>query len=460
MRPAPARQASRHGRPAKARQHPAKPGLDARRTAARLLGAVIDARTPLDALTDGEHGHPHFLALDPRDRSLVRAILASALRHRCVIERLIAARLERPLPSNAHSLSHILHVGAAQILFLDIPDSAAVDLAVAQAKADPRAARFSGLVNGILRNIARGKAEALPRALDEVLDAPDWFVERLRRAYGAGQSDAILKAHRVEPPTDFTVKADPGAWAERLGGRMLPTGSVRVDRLSAPVFELPGYGEGAWWVQDAAAGLPVRLLGDVRGINVADLCAAPGGKTAQLVAAGARVTAVDQSASRLRRLRSNLERLRLEAETIEADILSWQPDRPFDAVLLDAPCSSTGTVRRHPDVPWTKTPEDITKLADLQARFLERALSFVRPGGAVVFANCSLDPEEGEELVTRLLAQRDDVVLEPIRPEELPGAAHFIAPEGWLRTTPAAPEEPARLGGVDGFYAARLRRVR
>ncbi len=434
-----------------------KPGLDARRAAVRLLAAVIDARTPLDALTDNEHGHPQFLALSARDKALVRAILVSALRHRCTIESLIRETLERPLPEKARALSHILHVGAAQILFLDVPDSAAVDLAVAQAKTDPRTARFSGLVNAVLRNLARGGGEALPRALARTRDAPAWFMEHLESAYGRETADAILAAHRREPPTDFTVKSDPDGWAIRLGGRVLPNGSVRVDRLPAPVAELPGYAEGEWWVQDAAASLPARLLGDVRRRAVADLCAAPGGKTAQLAQAGAMVTAVDLSASRLQRLEVNLNRLGLTAQTVKADLLAWRPDQRFDAVLLDAPCSSTGTVRRHPDVPWTKRPEDIQRLAELQSRLLERALMLLRPGGVLVFANCSLDPAEGEELVGRLLAERREVVLYPVRASELPDAEHFITSEGYLRTTPAVPETAGQLGDVDGFFAARLR---
>jgi len=434
-----------------------KPGLDARRAVVRLLAAVIDARTPLDALTDNEHGHPQFLALSARDKALVRAILVSALRHRCTIESLIRETLERPLPEKARALSHILHVGAAQILFLDVPDSAAVDLAVAQAKTDPRTARFSGLVNAVLRNLARGGGEALPRALARTRDAPAWFMEHLESAYGRETADAILAAHRREPPTDFTVKSDPDGWAVRLGGRVLPNGSVRVDRLPAPVAELPGYAEGEWWVQDAAASLPARLLGDVRRRAVADLCAAPGGKTAQLAQAGAMVTAVDLSASRLQRLEVNLNRLGLTAQTVKADLLAWRPDQRFDAVLLDAPCSSTGTVRRHPDVPWTKRPEDIQRLAELQSRLLERALMLLRPGGVLVFANCSLDPTEGEELVGRLLAERREVVLYPVRASELPDAEHFITSEGYLRTTPAVPETAGQLGDVDGFFAARLR---
>jgi len=449
--------AQRRGKPASARTPiEDKPGLDARRTAARLLAAVIDTRTPLDALTDNEHGHPQYLALEQRDRALVRAILISSLRHRCTIEKLIGRRLDRPLPPNAHLLSHILHVGAAQILFLDVPDSAAVDLAVAQAKADPRAARFSGLVNAVLRNIARRKHE-LPKALENTRDAPAWFAERLEAIYGRDGADAILKAHRLEAPIDFTVKSDPALWAERLGGRVLPNGSVRLDRLPGPVPELPGFSEGAWWVQDAAASLPARLLGDVEGLFVADLCAAPGGKTAELALEGARVTAVDLSDNRLKRLKANLDRLGLAVEIVRADVLSWEPNRKFDAVLLDAPCSSTGTVRRHPDVPWTKTPEDIAKLADLQGRLLERALTFVHPSGMVVFSNCSLDPSEGEELVRNLLATRDDVAVDPILPEELPGAEHFVTAEGFLRTTPAITSAEGQLDNIDGFFAARLR---
>nr|WP_245261245.1 RsmB/NOP family class I SAM-dependent RNA methyltransferase [Chelativorans sp. J32] len=433
-----------------------KPGLEARRTAARLLGAVIDAHTPLDALTDNEHGHPQYLALEPRDRALVRAILASALRHRCTIEKLIGRRLDRPLPPNAHSLSHILHVGAAQILFLDVPDSAAVDLAVTQAKTDPRAARFSNLVNAVLRNIARRKHE-LAKALETTQDAPAWFAGRLKEIYGREETDTILKAHRVEAPIDFTVKSDPALWAERLGGRVLPNGSVRLDRLSASVPDLPGFSEGAWWVQDAAATLPARLLGDIEGLWVADLCAAPGGKTAQLALEGAKVTAVDLSASRLKRLKSNLDRLSLSAEIVRADVLKWEPERKFDAVLLDAPCSSTGTVRRHPDVPWTKTPEDVAKLADLQRRLLAHALTLIHPSGMVVFSNCSLDPSEGEELVQELLAKRSDVAVDPILPEELPGAEHFVTAEGFLRTTPALTGAEGQLDNIDGFFAARLR---
>ncbi len=461
---------SRPASPARAKQgknppfgssdQPATPGLAARQAAARLLAAIIDAKTPLDGLTDVEHGHPQFRVLEPRDRALVRAILVSALRYRRTIEALITARLRSPLPGNATTLSHILHVGAAQVLFLYVPDSAAVDLAVTHAKSDPRTARFAALVNAVLRGIARDKVTALPEALASKTDAPDWFINRLNKAYGPERTTQILAAHRVEPPMDFTVKAEPQRWADAFGGIVLPTGSVRAPRLPALVLELPGFSDGAWWVQDAAAALPARLFGNVKGLRIADLCAAPGGKTAQLASAGALVTAVDSSRNRSARLKTNLDRLGLSAEIVEADTLKWQPAQPFDAVLLDAPCSSTGTVRRHPDVPWTKSFADVEKLAGLQRRLLDNAVRMLKPGGRIVFSNCSLDPLEGEDMIRRFLKENPGIVLDPIEPGEISGGDAFVTPEGWLRTTPAdmAMQEPS-LSGMDGFFAARLRKA-
>lgn len=441
------------------RNGPDVPGLAARKAAAKLLAAVIDARTSLDGLTDHVHGHPQFLALDMRDRALVRAILATALRYRRSIHNLISARLERPLPANATALVHLLHVAAAQILFLDIPDSAAVDVAVTQAKADPRTARFSGLVNGVLRSLVRRKDKDLPPVLAATQDAPDWFCQRLVSAYGEATAGKILEAHRLEAPVDFTVKSDPQGWAQTLGGIVLPTGSVRVERLSANVPELPGYQEGEWWVQDAAASLPALLLGEISGLRVADLCAAPGGKTAQLALAGAQVTALDSSKNRLARLRENLDRLGLPVETAHADLFTYKPAELFDAVLLDAPCSSTGTVRRHPDVPWTKSPADIEKLADLQHRMLQHAVLLVKPGGRIVFSNCSLDPLEGEALHEVFLAAQG-VVDDPVQEGEVAGADGFVTPRGTLRTTPADMDmgQPS-ISGLDGFFAARMRRA-
>ena len=435
-------------------------GLPARKTAARLLGAVIDTRTSLDGLTDNEHGHPHYLALEMRDRSLVRAILTTALRFRRTTQALIDARLDRPLPANASALNHVLHVAAAQMLFLDVPDSAAVDLAVSHARSDPRTTRFASLVNAVLREIGRRKERALPAALDQTIDAPDWLRDRMALVYGEARARAIFDAHRREAPVDLTVKSDAPGWASRLGGTMLPSGTVRLARLSGPITELEGFADGHWWVQDVAAAMPARLFGNIAGLRVADLCAAPGGKTAQLAQAGATVTALELSANRARRLTSNLQRLRLDAEVIVADLTTFEPDTPFDAVLLDAPCSSTGTIRRHPDVAWTKGPDDIAKLASVQRRMLESAARLVRPGGVVVFSNCSLDPIEGEHVVRDFLTHAGNMRLKPVVQGEFAWADAHLAEPGWLRTTPAdLVLETTALSGMDGFFAARLRRV-
>jgi 16S rRNA (cytosine967-C5)-methyltransferase len=263
----------------------------------------------------------------------------------------------------------------------------------------------------------------------------------------------------AEAALDITVKDEPAAWAERLGGIVLPTGSVRL-KAGGRIEDLAGYSEGAWWVQDAAAALPARLLGTVAGLSVADLCAAPGGKTVELAATGARVTAVELSGERLVRLRANLERMHLDAELVEADATTWRPRQTFDAVLLDAPCTATGTIRRHPDILRLKRPEDIAALSDLQTRLLDNAVQLLRPGGTLVYCACSLEPEEGSDQIARLLAREPRLARAPIKPGEWGIAPDWITPDGDLRTLPFhLPDARAELGGLDGFYAARLVRA-
>ncbi|MBC2887390.1 methyltransferase domain-containing protein [Ochrobactrum sp. CM-21-5] len=439
-----------------------RPGLAARLCAARLLGAVIEKNTSLDGLTDNSHGHPQYLALEPRDRALVRAILGSALRNRGAIERAINKRLDRPLPENAVALRHLLHVAVAQIFYLDLPDHSAVDLAVEAANNDPRNRKYAGLVNALLRRLSRNKERALAHTFQPETNVPEWFSTSIKEAYGAEKSAAIFAMHAYEPPIDFTVKGDPKLWAEKLGGVALPNGSVRLQTVEGNLTDLPGFAEGDWWVQDAAASLPARLMGDIKGKRVADLCAAPGGKTAQLVLQGADVTALDLSENRLKRLRGNLERLGFEAKTVATNLMDFTPDELFDAVLLDAPCSSTGTVRRHPDVPWTKTPQDIVKLADLQAKLFAHAATLVKPGGVIVFSNCSLHPLEGEEMA-RKAAENPLLEPYPISLDDCPGLDGLITDEGFLRSTPAdlPPERfdgDAHMAGMDGFFAARFKR--
>ena len=341
------------------------PGLAARRIAADILDGVLRRHRPLDEQLDGAGAHPGLAELADRDRALTRALVATVLRRLGTLRHLLGLFLERGLPAAAPRVETALLIGAAQILWLDVPDHAAVDLSVRLAQSDRRAAQYAGLVNAVLRRVAREGQAWLAGADTVALDTPDWLMARWTRNYGADIARAIALANGQEPALDLTVKDDPAHWANVLGGRVLPTGSVRAV-VHGPVSQLPGFADGAWWVQDAAAALPARLFGDLRGKSVADLCAAPGGKTAQLAAAGAHVTAVDRAPARLDRLRQNLSRLGLAAETVAADAAEWQAG-PFDAVLLDAPCSSTGTIRRHPDIPWLKQRADIPTAGSIAA---------------------------------------------------------------------------------------------
>jgi 16S rRNA (cytosine967-C5)-methyltransferase len=338
---------------------------------------------------------------------------------------------------------------------MSVPDHAAVSLAMEAVAADRDARHFRNLANAVLRRIARERETLLPAHADVSLDTPAWLWRRWVATWGEPAAAAIATAHRLEPSLDISVKRDPERWAKELNGIVLPTGTVRTV-AAGDVAALPGYADGAWWVQDAAAALPPRLLGNVAGKTVVDLCAAPGGKTMALAAAGARVTAVDVSSRRLERLSANLKRLSLAADLVSADALVWQPPAAADAVLLDAPCTATGTIRRHPDVAWLKQPEDVATLSALQARMLDRAVAMLKPGGTLVYCTCSLEPEEGEAHVAPLLA-RQPLALQPIAADEVGGLAETIAPGGTLRTLPVhLPNPVARLSGLDGFFAARF----
>ncbi len=435
---------------------PEVPGLAARKIAADILDGVLRRRTALDEQLSGKHVHPAIAGLADRDRALMRRLAATVLRRLGTLRNLVGGFLDKGFPADAPRVETILLLGGAQILWLDVPDHAAVDLSVRLAQADRRAGRYAGLVNAVLRRVAQNRDSV--QADNAARDTPEWLLKRWIDHYGAEVARAIAFANGHEPALDLTVKQDAQSWAERLRGRVLPTGTVRTLAHGA-ISMLPGFAEGAWWVQDAAAALPARLIGDVRGLKVLDLCAAPGGKTAQLAHAGAHVTALDRSPARLGRLRENLERLALKAETVAADALEWQAG-PFDAVLLDAPCSSTGTIRRHPDVPWLKGEAEIAVLASLQQRLLDRAVALTRPGGTLVYCVCSLEPEEGERQIAALLARNPAVARKPIAPEEVFGRVEFINSHGDLRTLPLhLPDPDPRWAGLDGFFAARLLRL-
>ncbi len=430
-------------------------GLAARNVAAEIIDGVLRKNCALDDQLGGANANPGLAALAERDRALTRALVATVLRRLGSLRYIIGLFAERGMPSQASRVEAALLIGAAQILFLDVPDHAAVDLSVRLAQADRHAVHYAGLVNALLRRIAREGAERLSGLDQAILDTPEWLMTRWTKTYGETIAHDIAAANGREPALDVTVKNDPELWAARLGGRVLPTGSVRAIAHGS-ITALPGFAEGAWWVQDAAAALPVRLFGAVDGLRVADLCAAPGGKTAQLAAARARVTAVDRSPARLARLQDNLHRQSLAAHLVFADAAEWTAE-PFDAGLVDAPCSSTGTIRRHPDVPWLKQPADIGKLAALQRRLIAHAATLTKSGGTLVYCTCSLEPEEGEDIVTGLLAATPDLQRVPIAPSEIFGRDEFITGAGDLRTLPCQfADSDSRLAGIDGFYAARL----
>src|SRR3954470_15783785 len=402
------------------------PGLAARRIAADIIDGVLHKHRTLDDQLDGAAAHPGLKALAERDRALMRRLVSTILRRLGTLGHLLSRLLDRGIPTDAPRAQSALLIGAAQILWMDVPDHAAVDLSVRLVQSDRRAAKYAGLVNAVLRRCAR-EGKLLVEDVNvksQTLDIPPWLLARWIVHYGETTARKIAAAIGHEPSLDLTVKSDAAQWATRLHGETLPTGSVRT-LLQGSVTMLPGFSEGQWWVQDAAAALPVRLFGDIAGKEIADLCAAPGGKTAQLAQAGARVTAVDRSANRLVRVRENLARLGLHADMVAADAAEWQAG-PFDAVLVDAPCSSTGTIRRHPDVGWLKSEIDLAQLTGLQQRLLDRAVALTKPGGTIVYCVCSLEPEEGEQQIEALLIREPGLRRKPIQPDEIAGIAEFL----------------------------------
>lgn len=425
-----------------------RPGSTARALALDVLGQCLGP----DAVPAEESfaAHPVRADLAPRDRAFARLLIATVLRRLGQLDAVLAA-FWRQRPRRQRTLD-ALRLGAAQLLLLGTPAHAAVAETAGCVPPPDR-----GMVNAILRRIA-GEGPALLAAQDvPVVNTPGWLLASWREAYGETRARAIARAHLDPPPLDLAARDDPAALAARTGGTLLAGRIVRLTG-SHVVEDLPGYDDGLFWVQDVAASLPARLLGDVRGLRVLDLCAAPGGKTAQLAAAGARVTAVEADPRRCRRLAANLARLRLDAELIEADVLSLTPERlgSFDRVLLDAPCTATGTIRRHPDIAWHKRAYDVVRLARRQHELLDRAAALLRPGGLLVYAVCSLQVEEGEPIIARVLAARPDLATSPVTAEELADLGLSPTASGMVRTFPFDLEEK---GGMDGFFIARLQRV-
>jgi 16S rRNA (cytosine967-C5)-methyltransferase len=420
----------------------------ARAIALDLIGAVLRRKRPLDDAIEDSAAMHH---LPGRDRAFARLLVATVLRRLGQIDALIADCLNVPLSPRAALVQDVLRLGVAQLLFLRTPPHAAVATSVDIAQSRGFISH-KGLVNAVLRRLSVEGAERVGEQDAPRLNTPDWLWRAWCRNYGEATARAIASAHLKEAPLDLTLRDDIEAWSAKLEGILLPTGTLRRTAGGA-LSTLPGYAEGAWWVQDAAAALPARLFGNLAGREVIDLCAAPGGKSAQLAAAGARVTAVDRSSRRLDRLVANFQRLGLPIEAVGADALTWRPSHPVEAVLLDAPCSTTGAIRRHPDVPHLKSPEDVARLSGVQENLLRAGIDMLGPGGTLVYCTCSLEPEEGAERIESLLYAGAPVERRKIVPDELGAEPGWITPEGDLRTLPCHFGE---YDGIDGFFCARL----
>ena len=423
------------------------PGLKLRLEAAFHLRHVLEGKpfAPIgsDRLAEG------------RDRALANRMVTIALRRHGQIDAVLGQTLAKGVPQRAGILEAVLRIGVTQLLYMDeIPAHSAIHLAVESARADKRAGRFDRLVNGVLRSIQREAGKFT--TLSDALLVPDWLAKRWNAAYGAEALTAFAERLVESPPLDLTLKAPDADLTASLGAERLLGPSVRVASREASVADLPGFAAGRWWVQDVAAAIPARLLGVSPGEKVLDLCAAPGGKTAQLAAAGAEVTALDISAERMERVAANLDRLELSAELVVGDALDYAPGPVFDAVLLDAPCSATGTFRRHPEVLRHRDEKGIAERVALQRKMLTHAAGLVRPGGRLVYCVCSLEREEGEDQLDWARSALKDFVVDPVGSDELDGWSAPIGRDGAIRLTPALGLPHGIGGGLDGFFMARL----
>ena len=438
------------------------PGLESRLLAIEILTAVLVNRRGLDDALEQAYSQDRFKALEPRDRGFGRLLAVTVLRNKNNLQAIVDGLLDRPLKASASRANLILLLGAAQLLQLSAPAHAVIDTAVNLCRQHRSTGGFDRLTNAVLRRVDKQETRDRYQTIGATENYPAWMIERWRRAYGSDKVGQIASACLTEAPLDISVKSDPQAWAEKLGGIVTANDSVRR-RNDGRIEDLSGYDEGSWWVQDAGAAIPVQLLGNIKGWKIADICAAPGGKTAQLAARGADVVAIDLSQERLRRVEANLIRLQLSADLRTADATDWSNDAAgmeFDAVLVDAPCTASGTIRRHPDILHLKQADDVRKLAKTQSQILANAAGLVRSGGTLVYCTCSLEPEECEVQVEEFLAQNSSFVRSPVQAIEFDGLEEFITQAGDIRTLPFHwSDYEDGLRGIDGFYASRLLKI-
>ncbi|TAL27874.1 MAG: methyltransferase domain-containing protein [Alphaproteobacteria bacterium] len=436
------------GRPQEAEPRPGD-GLPARRAAYAVLNDILFQKRTIDEAFSHVAGLEH---MPGRDKAFVRLLVSVVLKRAREMDAALSKLLTEPLQNlKPPQLVNIFRLGIAQFAFLETPPHAAVNTTVELAEAEG-IAHHKPLVNAVMRRLTREGMERVDARDAGRMNTPEWLWNEWMRNYGVETALAIAAANLEEAPVDFSVKSHPDQWAQTLDAVLLPTGSLRK-RTGGFIPDLPGFTQGSWWIQNAAAAIPAKLFGDVKGKTVVDLCAAPGGKTAQLASAGAKVIAVDRSAERVARLAENMQRLQLNVETVISDGAVWNAKEPVDAVLIDAPCTATGTIRHQPDVLWLKEPRDQIKLAGLQQRLLLNAVKMLKPGGMLIYCTCSLQKAEGEDHAIWLLQQGLPVRMEPIKPDELPGIAEMITDRGELRCLPFHWKD---TGGIDGFYVARF----
>ncbi len=421
--------------------------VDARMVAAKAVHAVLTQGQPLETALSSQAA---FDRLDSRDRAFARLMVATVFRRMGQIDHVLKQFLKRPAPAFPMAL---LRIGAAQLMFLKTPAHAAVGETVMLAKRSGKTRGFAGLINAVLRRTAEQGA-ALAAQLPPKSNIPAWIYNSWEKAYGRSQAQRMAAMLIKDPPLDLNVKSTPEIWAEQLSGQALFAHTVRLDQASN-VPDLAGFSQGEWWVQDLAATLPVLSMGDIKGKQVLDMCAAPGGKTLQLATQGAQVTALDKSETRMARVRDNLERTGLKARLIVTDALTWQADTDFDIILIDAPCSATGTYRRHPDVLYNKNPKMVQALQKIQRQLLNHAATQLKPGGEIVYCTCSLQPDEGEAQIKRFLSQNPNFTIASPECSSAGLIADVIkpTPDGYIR---ALPHFISEKGGMDGFFSVRL----
>jgi 16S rRNA (cytosine967-C5)-methyltransferase len=448
--------------PRKPESNTAGPGWRSRLAAAEIIHETLNKGADLDAALDKS---PTFRGLEGPDRGFARAIAGAGLRGVGRIGWALGGMLDRPIAAIEPPVRALLFAGAAQLWMLGVAEHAAVSATVEAARKWREASRGGGLINAVLRRASRER-DAFRRA-PVVSVWPDWLAAKVKSALGPGRADAMAELQLEEPPVDLTLKPgeDTQTWAERTGGIALPNGSIRL-ASGSKLAELPGYAEGAWWVQDAAASLAAKLMGDVSGKAVADLCAAPGGKALQLAAMGARLTAVEISRQRIARLKENAERVGLSFDVVEQDARTWRPAEPLDAVLLDAPCSALGVVRRHPEGVWRRDPKDLARFPSTQRALIDAAGEMLRPGGRLVYCVCTPAAEEGRDVIDAAIAARGWRRVN-ISLTEAPGFAHALTNEGDVITAPPGRDSKAAIVSEnvaepiksDVFYIARLERA-